>query len=92
MLKIMSFVEVKTAANVGIRLTTKELINNHCGGWETLVKLEWAVMEYNCSFFQNGKSLDFFQKLTSLAAQKIIETLTGLSDKLSQAEKRRSTN
>jgi hypothetical protein len=90
MLKIMSFAEAKTESGINIRLSTKELVNNHCGDWETLIKLEWEMIQYNCSFFQDGKSADFFQRLTSLAEQKITEMLTRLSGGLLQAEKRRS--
>ena len=88
MVKLMSFVErVYPDKNLSYRLTTVELINNHVPSWETLVKLEAASLEHNCSFFQNGKSSSFFAKLGALAQQKVTEILTDLLAKSSQAGK-----
>lgn len=82
MLKLMSYVGVRLDGRAEPQLlTTVTLINNHTQDWETLIKLEWAMLEYNCSFFQNGKSSDFLKKLGSLAQQKITEILTDLSAK-----------
>lgn len=92
MLKLMSFVERVTPAGEHIRLTTKALVDNHIPSWEVLVILEAKSLEYNCSFFQNGKASDFFKKLEVLAQRKISEILTNLSAQSSQAGKPPSTN
>lgn len=86
MFKLMKYVERVYADRVQ-PLTNETLINNHVPSWEILTQIEFAMIEYNCSFFRNGKALDFLKKSISLAEPKITEILTGLSGKLSQAEK-----
>ena len=54
MLKIMCYVGVKiNDTNTIMWLKTQDLVDNHISDWETLMRIEWAAMEYNCSFFQN---------------------------------------
>lgn len=91
MLKLMSYVERVYPDRVQ-PLANKTLIDNHIPSWEVLTKLEILMIDYNCSFFRNGKGLDFLKKLQALAEPKIIEILTVLSGKLSQAAKQPSTN
>ena len=38
-----------------IQLRTKELINQHTGDWETLMKLELEMVKYNTDFFHPDK-------------------------------------
>ena len=92
MLKLMSYVERVLPDGGAVRLVTKELVNNHVPSWETLVKLEAAALEHNCSFFQNGKSSAFLAKLGVLAQQKVTEILTGLLQTSSRRTKPRSGN
>lgn len=93
MLKLMSFVErITEPEGRAVRLTTKELVNNQVPSWETLVKLEAAALEHNCSFFQNGKTSDFFAKLGALAQRKVVEILTDLSGTLSRQAKLHTKN
>ena len=87
MFKLMQYVE-RVYPDRTQPLSNEALINNHVPSWEVLAKLEVMMIEYNCSFFRNGKALDFLKKSMSLAEPKIIEMLTALSGKLSQAEKR----
>lgn len=75
MTKLMSYVEVVLPER-SIRLSTVELVNNHVPDWEALAKLEWEMLQYNCSFLTNGKSSNFLEKLARLAEQKISEILT----------------
>lgn len=49
MIKLMSYVEVVLPER-SIRLTTIDLINNHVPGWEVLARLEWEMLQHNCSF------------------------------------------
>jgi hypothetical protein len=91
MFKLMAFVGIPTE-NGTLRLTTPALIDNHTGNWETLMRVEAAMMEYNVSFFQGGRVLSFFddfaQKVRALSTQ-ILTALSGLS---SRKARRRSTN
>ena len=91
MLKLMSYIErVTEPEGKAIRLVTKDLVNNHVPSWETLVKLEAAALEHNCSFFHNGKSSAFLKNLGTLAQEKVTEILTDLLAKSSQAAKQPS--
>jgi hypothetical protein len=92
MLTMMSFVQKVKTDGTTIRLTNKALVDNHVEDWETLIQLERAMIEYNCSFFQNGKGMDFLKQLMSLAEQKLTETLTTLSAKSSQTAAQPSTS
>ncbi len=89
MLKLMSYVE-RVYDDRTQPLSNKALVDNHVPSWEVLAKLEVLMIDYNCSFFRNGKGLAFLKKLQSLAEPKIIEMLTHLSGKLSQAAKQPS--
>ena len=88
MLKLLSYTErIYPDKEQPQPLTNKTLIDNHIPNWEVLCRLEFEMINYNCSFFKNGKGLDSLMKLIALAQPKIIETLTGLSEQLSQAKK-----
>lgn len=82
-LKLLNYVAVKKDNRV-IRLSTIALINNHCPSLETVLQLEALMIDYNTSFFQNGKGLTILQKLEALATEKITGILTTLSDRLLQ--------
>lgn len=75
MLKLMAFVAVQPAEGAPILLTTRALVDNHVGDWETLAKLEWAQLEYNVSFFGNGLNSDFFENFSQKAVKWISQTL-----------------
>ena len=91
MQKIMCYVAVDLG-NVEIRLTTKDLINNHCPDWETYAKVVWAMMQKNCSFFRDGRSSDFLENLAQVITEKVLEISTRLSAPSSPMEKQPSTN
>lgn len=92
MITLMSYVAVELKEGLQIRLATKDLINNHCPGFEELMKIEMAMMEKNCSFFRDGRSLDLFENLTRLIVRKVSETLILSSQQSSPTEKPVSTN
>ena len=92
MIKMMAYVERIRDDGTPIALVNKALIDNHVPDWEVLAQLEFAMIEYNCSFFGNGKGLAFLEKFISLAEPKITEMLTNLSGKLSHPEKPHYTN
>lgn len=91
MLKLMSCVAVKTDSG-HLMLSTKELVNNHVPDFETLLKIEWAMMEYNCSFFRNGGALRFLDDLKAKFQRSISRTLTDLLAQLSGKDPQRSAN
>ncbi len=56
MFKLMGYVGVLIKGQeTPLLLSTEALIDNHVGNWEILAKIEMAMLEYNCSFFLNGK-------------------------------------
>lgn len=91
MLKLMAFVGVDIGGQV-VPLSTKALVNNHAGDWETLARLEWAMMEYNVSFFGKGLNSASFATMLEKARPLISQMLTALSARSSQTEKPPSTN
>jgi hypothetical protein len=92
MFKLMSFVAVDGAAGQKLRLSTRELIKNHTRDGETLMKIEMAMLEYNCSFFQKGRISDFLGEFVQMIITKISEISTPSSARSSAAEKPLSTN
>lgn len=57
-LPLLSFCSVKIG-EVWVRLSTAELIDSHLSGAESLVELEMKMLEYNFSFFGQGKTSPF---------------------------------
>ncbi len=89
MLKLMSYVAVSINSQP-LQLTTQVLIDNHVGSWETLAKLEIAMIEYNVSFLENGRASTFLNDIAQNIAPWITKILTPLTEQLSAAEKPRS--
>ena len=83
-MKLLYFVGVKLEDGRVVRLETRDLINNHCPSFETIIQLEAKMIDYNTSFFRDGRSLTFLQRLEALATEKITGILTVLSDRLLQ--------
>lgn len=92
MLKLMSFVAVQPESGDPIRLTTRDLVNNHVPDWEVLARLELAMMEYNVSFFGQERRSVFLDGLKTQLHPWISKILTGFSEQLSQQVKQPSTN
>jgi len=91
MLKLMSYVYVQIGDNK-VPLNTEALVNNHTGNWETLGKVEIAMMEYNCSFFQNGRISTFFEDIAQKLPEWISKMWMALSEQLSRQAKPPSTS
>jgi hypothetical protein len=91
MLKLMEFVQVKLDSG-NLALKTRELVDNHTKGWEVLAKIEWSMIEYNCSFFQDGRISTFFDDFAQKLPALISKILTGCSELLSRKEKQASTS
>ena len=90
MLKLMGFVSVKLADGQVLALTTRALVDNHVPDWEVLAKLEWAMLEYNTSFFGQGLNSGFLADTSQKVTAKILSMLTPFLQQLSQTEKPRS--
>lgn len=90
MLKLMAFVAVPQGDRPPLQLTTRALVDNHVPDWETLARIEVAMLEYNVSFFANGKGSTFLEAIAAKAQAFLSRTLTDLSAQLSQPTKRRS--
>jgi hypothetical protein len=92
MFRLMAYVAVPVEGGNPIRLTTKALVNNHVGDWETLFTIEKEMMKYNCRFFRDGRLSNFFDDVAQIVLAKISEMLTNSSEPSSPAEKPLSTN
>jgi hypothetical protein len=78
MLKLMAFVSVKTPSGTTYPLSTQTLIDNHVGSWEVLAQLEIAMMEYNCSFFGDGRASTFLKDVVQNIPSLVSKILTKL--------------
>ena len=83
MLKLMQHVAVVSNGTTLV-LENRELVDNHIPEWEILAKIEMSMLEYNCSFFQNGKISGFFDNIKATALQLITKISTDSSDQLLQ--------
>lgn len=88
MLKLMAFVATPRESGEPLRLSTRALVDNHVADWETLARIECAMLEYNVSFFGNGRASSLLQSFAQRAQQLILSTLTDLSGQLSRRDKR----
>ncbi|MGJ0509061.1 MAG: hypothetical protein ACR652_18460 [Methylocystis sp.] len=93
MLKLMAFVAATPPSGGDpVQLTTRALVDNHVPDWETLAKLEIAMMEYNVSFFGNGRASGFFEGIAQKLPALLTKILTDSLRQLSEKNKQRSTN
>ena len=88
MLKLMKYVSVQTADGVVQALNHQSLVDNHVKSWEMLMRLEAAVLEYNCTFFHKGLLSTFFeslaQKIPAWISKILMDSLAQLSPKEKQ--------
>lgn len=93
MLKLLSYVAAfKPENNETIRLTTRALVDNHVPSWEMLMKIEMQMLEYNCSFFKDGRISNFLRDSVQKLPQWISKIVTASLEQLSPKEKPPSTN
>lgn len=80
MLLLMSYVIVKDCEVNGkkenIVLNSEATINNWVNDWQDLLTLEKEMINYNFSFFQDGKLLTSMKELIKEVSPKITEILT----------------
>jgi hypothetical protein len=91
-LKMMAFVSVPMPSGVPLKLSNKVLVNNHVTDFEMLLKIEMALMEYNCSFFQNGRISGFLDSISEKLPAWILKISKALSEQSSRTEKPHSEN
>lgn len=89
MIKLMSYVGVKMPNGTILRLSTIELINNHVPDWETLARIEVAMLRKNTSFFGRGEISSFLTTFTRKYLQSISPMLKDLAVQLSDQIKQR---
>jgi hypothetical protein len=93
MFKLMAYVGVQIRETGDpLLFTTRAVIDNHVPDWETLVKIEIAMMQYNTSFFQPGEISTFCATIVQKLMLSISPMLTPLLARLSEAVKQRSKN
>jgi len=92
MLKLMSYVAIEIKDGHKINLITKALIDSHVTSWEVLAKLEIAMMQYNVSFFPQGRISTFFEDTARSVLAKTSKILTAFLEQLSPKEKPPSPN
>lgn len=87
MLRVLSYVTVDTGPDTQpLPLVTRAIVDSWCRDWETLMKLEGLMIEYNCSFFGAGARSGFSEILKEKAAPLISQMLTALSAQSSPAD------
>lgn len=59
-----------------IQLVNKALINNHVTDGEQLLRIEYAMLQYNTSFFGQGDLSTFLRELIAKHLPLIIQTVT----------------
>lgn len=91
-LKLLSFAGVTIKEGLVQRLSTVELINNHCPNWEVELLLEKEMMNYNSSFFFSGRLQDFSRAFLAFLSPWIASTATTFFVQLSQVAKQASSN
>lgn len=92
MLKLLCYVARVNPDGSQTALVTRALVDNHVPDWETLARIEWAVLEYNTSFFGKGVSSGSLENIVMKAAQLFSKMLTHSSATSSPAGKPPSTN
>lgn len=93
MLKLMTYVGVEIGDDKKVQaLTTRELVNNHVPDFEVLLRLEAAMIDYNCSFFTKGTGSTFFDLIEAKAKVLISAILTASSEQSSPTVKQPSKN
>lgn len=85
MLKLMSHVYVRVGEQL-LPLSNRTLVDNHVKDWEVLAQIELAMMEYNVSFFRDGRISTFLKDIVQKLPQLISKILTDLPAQSSAKE------
>lgn len=92
MFKLMRYVSVVIDTDKALPLSTAELVKNHVPNTEMLLKIELMMLDYNFSFFRNGRTLLFLKGIAQKVPVWVTKILTTLSASLSQTTKPPSNN
>jgi hypothetical protein len=78
MLKLMRHVGIAGKGKDGAPLVfiTRGLIDNHVPDFDTLARLEMAMLERNCGFFRNGGASNFLKGMADKVQGLLMSTLT----------------
>jgi hypothetical protein len=87
MFKLMNYVAITQPSGAQQRLSTQALIDNSVDSWETCLRIEWAMLEHNFSFFRNGKALEFLMGFFPHLKPWILKMSTRLSEPSSEPVK-----
>lgn len=90
MLKMMLYVAAIKANGEQQILNSMDLVNNHVPDFQTLIKLEAALLDYNVNFSKLAKSLGSFGDLIAKLPPSISKILMDLSEQSSPKAGRRS--
>ena len=83
---MMKYVAIPREMGEPLCLTTQALIDNHVPDGQTLIKLEFEMLRYNCDFFGLGSNQDLVGSLIRKYLPLIIKTATdSLPQSLQQA-------
>lgn len=91
MLKLMKYVAINIEGRI-MRFESRDFIDQHVPDWETLAKIEMAMMEKNCSFFRDGRVSAFLADAVQTVLASLSEILSKTSAVSSTQEKPPSTN
>lgn len=73
---LMRHVAVRLDDGREVALVNKALINNHVVDGEQLLRIEYAMLQYNTSFFGQGDLSTFFRELIAKHLPLVIQTVT----------------
>jgi hypothetical protein len=73
---LMRYVAVRLDDGQEIALVNKALINNHVVDGEQLLRIEYAMLQYNTSFFGQGDLSTFLSGLIAKHLPSLIQTVT----------------
>lgn len=92
MVKLMGYAERVFDDGEPIRLSSRTLIDNHVPDFEMLMKLEWAIMEHNCSFFRNGVLSSVLERGAAAVPDLLTSLIVTVSQRLSSARDSRPSS
>lgn len=89
--KMFSFVAVRVDG-ADIRMTTDDLINNHVPDFQTGIRLEKEMLEYNFGFFEQEKISAFLKAAATKAQAWLMPILSQLQQQSLKKDGQHSTN
>lgn len=90
-IKMFGFIAAKVG-DAQVRLQTREIINNHVLDFQTGLRLEKEMLEYNFGFFDQEKIQKFLRDLGAKFQLSLMPILTQLQQQFSKKDAPPSTN